>query len=205
MAQGTRGPGFTVTRDHVAAFEESLKRLVGVEVLIGVADDDQPDPKKSNTKIVPNKRKEGEMTNAQLAYIHETGSPINNIPARPFLNPGIKDSKEDWSTHLRRAGEAALDGNASATTREYNAAGMVALIAVKKKITAGIPPPLKPATVAARKRRTKSRKVTGADQAAFNALYAAGKATMSESPTTPLVDTAQMINSLTYTIRKKRK
>ena len=36
----------------------------------------------------------GEITNAELAFIHTHGSPINRIPARPFLEPAIEETKE---------------------------------------------------------------------------------------------------------------
>lgn len=38
-------------------------------------------------------RPDGEITNAELGYIHEYGAPEANIPARPFLIPGVESVK----------------------------------------------------------------------------------------------------------------
>jgi hypothetical protein len=87
--------------------------------------------------------------------------------------------------YLKQAIEHALAGNASAVDRALNAAGLTAVAAVKNRIVAGLSPPLRPATVRARRRRTKSRIAT--------------------SPThvTPLVDTGQFLNSISYVVRRK--
>jgi hypothetical protein len=181
--------GLTVTRDETKKVEAALRELSNTKVLLGVAEQSDADARSDKGTPGETKRKgsssSDDMNNATLAYIHENGSPLANIPARPFLEPGIKDSKDKWSEYMRQAGEAALDGNISVMRRAFNAAGLTALMAVKAKITAGIPPPLKPATIAARKRRVKSRKATSAAQV------------------TPLVDTAQMLNSLSYVVKKK--
>src|SRR5438270_375725 len=91
----------------------------------------------------------GDIGNAALGYIHETGSPANNIPARPFLQPAIKDSEAQWSKHLKQAAKDAFDGKSP--EQGFNVAGITAVSAVKNKIAKGIPPPLKQSTVASRK------------------------------------------------------
>ena len=36
------------------------------------------------------------VNNAELMYIHENGSPINRIPARPVLQMTINQAKKEW-------------------------------------------------------------------------------------------------------------
>lgn len=152
------------------------------------------------------------ITNAELGYIHETGSPAQNIPARPFLRPGVNDSKKRWSRYLEQAATAAMKGDKDVMHRAFEAAGSVAASAVKNKITAGIPPPIKPATMAARARhrggKTKAQRAKrAAERAAYRRLYGAhAKADwiVSDTNITPLVDTAQLLNSITYVVEKAK-
>jgi len=155
-------------------------------------------------------RADGKMTNASLAYIHETGSPAQNIPARPFLRPGVRDSKGKWSKYLNQAAEAALKGESGVMRRSLETAGQIAVSAVKNRITAGIPPPIKPATMAARARhrggKTKAQRAKRAAERAayrqFHSRYKKGDDVLIGG-VTPLVDTAQLLNSITYVVEQK--
>ncbi|HEY0724175.1 MAG TPA: hypothetical protein VGD41_09360, partial [Pyrinomonadaceae bacterium] len=146
------------------------------------------------------------ITNAHLGYIHENGSPAQGIPARPFLKPGVENARAKVVDYLQQGANRAIK------TRDVHpidiamhAAGQVAVASVQAVIKAKIPPPLQPATVAARRRRSQGsryrRKATAQQQAEFNTKYASGQATMAESPTTPLWDTGSLLRSITYVIR----
>jgi len=150
--------------------QKAVERLTKSHVLVG---------------IPSTPRTEGPIDNATLGWIHETGSPAANIPARPFLRPGVEESKDQWIPYMRQAAEAAITGDEGTMTNALNAVGTTAVSAVKNTITAKIPPPLQPATVRAR-RRYRATPATAADIAGA----------------TPLVDTAQMINSITYVIKE---
>jgi hypothetical protein len=121
------------------------------------------------------------INNAALAYIHENGAPEVGIPARPFLGPSVKENKSEIVAGFKVAGELAGKGNAAAVERQLHRIGLRAQAAARKKITEGPFVPLKPATIAARKRKRKSRKNTDIR---------------------PLIDTAQLRNSLSYVIKK---
>jgi hypothetical protein len=182
-----------IVEDNTSHIMNTLMGLSHVQVLIGVADDASQEEKHyAGGKQGTDKRDDvggvpSEIDNSTLAYIHENGSPINNIPPRPFLKPGIQGSKERWINHMAAAGKAAMEGNKHEMDLSLNRAGMIALLAVKNTITAGIPPPLAPRTVAARKAKHPTRKAQSAKDM------------------TPLVDTGQMLNSLTYVIRRGRR
>lgn len=151
--------------DNVAKVIGGIEKLATTRVMVGV-----PAEKSS--------RKDGSpVTSADLAYIHENGAPEAGIPARPFLKPGIANKQEEIEDRLKAVGNAALDGNVGAVDRGFNAVGLIGQNAVRAKINEGVPPPLKPATLAARRARGR----TG-DK--------------------PLIDTGQLRNALTYVIRK---
>jgi hypothetical protein len=124
-------------------------------------------------------RQGGKITNAELAYIHENGAPEVGILARPFLRPTIKANKRKIAKALKDVAKFAFNGRRDLAERRLNILGIDIVDAVKRYIEARIPPPLRPATIKARRRRG----IIG---------------------TTPLVDTGQLLRSIGYVIRKGR-
>lgn len=123
-------------------------------------------------------RDEGDpVNNAALGYIHEFGAPEANIPARPFLIPGVRSATDRVAISFRRAGEAALSGNNEKAEASINAAGMAAVASVQRRLTDGPFVPLAETTLAARRRRGVTR-------------------------TKPLIDTGQLRRAVTYVLRK---
>lgn len=120
------------------------------------------------------------ISNSQIAFINEFGSDHKNIPARPFLRPAIAQSKENIIKILKDGSLKALQGEDMHITLEK--AGLYASTQVKNFIVAGSGfTPLKPQTIKARQNR-RSHTTAG---------------------TKPLIDTGQMLNSITYAIRDK--
>lgn len=184
-----------VTKDTVGQVLASIQRLVGQEVLVGIpaseAERNDEDPKP--------------MNNAQLGYVHENGSPAQNIPARPFLIPGVEDTQESYTSHLQKAVTAALNGDNTKVQTELNAAGLVASSGARNKITTGEFEPLSPATVRNR-RKSRSTKSMRAAEKKYLELIANGatpEQAQDEAGIRPLINTGQLRNSLTYVIRKK--
>src|SRR5579884_1121761 len=73
---------------------EALDRLKRAEVLVGVPSDTTP------------RQEQKEMNNATLAAIHTYGSPLRNIPPRPFLEPAIEANSDLISPELGEAAKA---------------------------------------------------------------------------------------------------
>lgn len=161
--------------DNTKKLTDAMKALGGYEVLVGIPEAYGP----------PHS---GGITNAALGYIHETGSPINNIPARPFLYPGVKNSASRWQPKLAQAAQAALQGDQSGILTALGNAGIIASNAVKRTIQDGIPPPLKPDTVRRRRKRSPGSKYRR-------------KAT-TPADVTPLIDTGNLLRSITYVVVK---
>lgn len=154
------------TKSGIAEALKAIKRMSQRHVLVGIPGDAEP-------------RKGDEPTNPQLGYIHEFGAPEENIPARPFLIPGVTAVKEDVVNRYRGAAKAALRGKVDAIEHAHDAVGLIAQNSVRKRINTGPFVPLAPMTIANRK--AKGRKGIK-----------------------PLIDTGQLRNSLTYVIRDDR-
>jgi hypothetical protein len=199
-------------QDRIAA----LNKLASTRVLIGIPSDD-PARRLTMAQEGANMMRGGTaghptITNAALGYIHEFGSPARNIPARPFLRNGVEDSQPKWENYMQQAATAAMEGKDDVMDKALNAAGETAVLAVKAKIVAGIPPPIKPATMAARARHSggsnaaerAERAATRAAYRGFHERYEAGLETSAAGAgVTPLIDTAQLLNSITYVVKKR--
>lgn len=154
-----------VTKDNVDNMLEAIKAMANKRVLVGIPSEEAP-------------RRGDPINNATLGYIHEHGSPARNIPARPFLKPGVASAKDKLVSTLKVYAKQALT-NKAAIEQGLNAAGLVAQTAVKNRIRSGEGfAPLKAGTLAARRRK-------GAQG------------------TKPLIRTGQLLNSITYVVRDK--
>lgn len=197
-----------VTQDFTASLRRAIRVLTETSTLVGVPSDAEQPHLGANPG--PNVRVEGgkpHITNAALAYIHTHGAPEINLPARPFLMPGLQDKKDEIVERLQYGATAALKGDYGTVDRVFDQIGLIGQSAARRKIAEGIPPPLRPATVAARRRRSKGssyrRKASAQAQEALNASFDAGIVSMAESPTTPLIDTGSLLASITYVKRRK--
>jgi hypothetical protein len=192
--------GVKVVRDDVAKMMKSLDRLMGLDVLVGI-----PSDKASRDD-------DGPLNNAQIGYIQTYGSTIQVpekeasvnrrngkfskakkatsttshtvpaheivIPPRPFLEPGVVNAEPKTTPRLAKAMRAVLSGDSAGAEIELNKAGLEAVSSVRSVITGGIAPELAESTK--RRRRAKGR--TGE---------------------TPLLDTGELNNSISYVVRKK--
>lgn len=157
-------------KDFTPALVKSIKLLTKKQVLVGVP-----------AEKAGRRGKKQKMNNAALALVHDQGSPAQNIPARPFMEPGLRDVNEEIVQRLGQAGKVALRGGEEADiTRALNAVGLTAQKGIRNRINSGPFEPLKPGTLAARRRRGR----TG---------------------TKPLIDTGQLRNSISYVIEEARK
>src|ERR1700735_3532923 len=123
--------------DNSKAVSAAIKALSEKRVMVGVPAAKamrQPEPGQPAPAI----------HNAELAYIHDRGAPEANIPARPFLLPGVESVKSAITKGLEKAGRAAFAGDASEVERQLRIVGLTAQDAVKSKIMAGPFVPLAP-------------------------------------------------------------
>lgn len=158
----------TITKDGVPGLLAGIRTLTQSRVLVGV-----PDEKADRAG-------DGEpVTNAGLAYIHDNGAPGANIPARPFMRPGIDNAKDKIVGAMKSGAKNALDGKPDAAETALKKVGLIAQASIRAKITDGPFVPLAPRTIAERKRRGRTGDMK------------------------PLIDTGKMRESITYVIRGK--
>lgn len=160
----------TTSRSNIGNLAAAMKILEANQVLVGVPAEKAP---RTAEEARATKSK---INNAALAYIHNFGSPTQNIPQREFLFTGLKNAQDGITVRMNKAGQAALDGDANDVKNALMAVGIIATSAIKARINSNIPPPLKRGTIMARRRRGR----TG---------------------TRTLVDTGQLRNSISFVIR----
>jgi hypothetical protein len=156
--------------DNSASMFKAMANLTKREVLVGI-------PASAPA------RAESGINNATIGYIQDTGSPASNIPARPWLAPGIQDARGMIVSRLKQMGEAVLrNPNTSSTVIDthLNAIGLETVSAIRARITSGPFAPLAASTLRAR--------------------HAAGFA-----GTRPLIVTGQLRNAVGYALRDKPK
>lgn len=174
-----------VKTDRVNEVIKAIGALTKMDVLVGVPE--------SETE----RESQDEPNNATLAYIHEHGSPARNIPARPFLVPGVADAKGKYRPRLIKAAQLALDGKTKDALKQLDAAGIEAEQGAKSKINSGDFVPLSDATLRARAAR--GRKGAKAELARRESGLPAGT-----DLAKPLIDTGQLRNSITHIVREKK-
>lgn len=177
----------TIKKDHVPRLARRMKDLLKMDVLVGVPSENAP------------RKSDGSITNAEIAYIQDHGAPDANIPARPFMAPGIERAQDKIQKYLKQGLDSVLAGDRGRAGRALGAAGMSAQSSIRTYIQAGIAPNLAPSTLKARAAR--ARKKNGISLAkGAQAQLATG-----DISTTPLIDTGQMLKSITYVIRTDKK
>lgn len=151
----------TTTIDKAAKILRNIHRMGKARVLVGIPQG--------------NSGRDDAVSNSALGYIHEFGSPAQNIPARPFLIPGVKAVQDDCIAMLEEAAKEVLDDGKM--TAALTKAGIIASNSVKATITKGEGfAPLAESTLAARKRK-------------------------GYKGTKPLIRTGQLRNSITYIVK----
>lgn len=164
-----------VTKDGYKAVLARIKGLTKSEVLVGIPDANAP---RSNDEDEDRKASGGPLNNAEIGYVHEYGVPEKNIPARPFLLPGVRGAKERVAKVLAAGVNKTLKGDAEAASVALTKAGLIAETSVKSRIDEGPFAALSDVTLAQRRRRGRSGEK-------------------------PLIDTAQMQRAVTHVVRPK--
>lgn len=132
---------------------------------------------------IPQKKtkREGEpVTNAELLFIHTYGSPINNIPARPVIEPAIKDDKERLSKMLKRSAVLSLEGKEEEAVEQLKLMGMRGQNISRAWFTSPKNgwPPNSPSVAAAKRKKGSTNPM-------------------------PLIDTGELRKSIIYVVVKK--
>jgi hypothetical protein len=160
----------TYNDDLRKGIEDAVKALSKKSLLLGVV--------KEQGRAVLNLKKR-ELTNSEIAFVHEFGAPEAHIPARPFFFPTMRAHMTFIQDMLKMAAGAALKGDKEEVDRVLHALGMTLRDAIRKRILDFIPPKLSKVTLEWWITPTKQRKDYGE---------------------TPLKVTGQLLNSIDYVV-----
>lgn len=181
--------GMHVAQDNMPELLATLKLLTNTEVLVGF-------PEETTKRDDPESQAQG-ITNAAIAYIHDHGAPDAKIPQRQFMTPGIESRLPEITELLAKTAKYVLAGAGKVKVEEgFNRVGLKAVNGIQSAIRAGIPPPLADSTVKARASKGRKGAQKELDRRANGLAPGLRYAT-------PLMDTGEMLKSVTYVIRKR--
>ena len=157
------------TKDFWPDLKQALTNISKQEVYVGI-------PEEKNSE------RGKHTTNADLLSYHTNGSPVNNIPPRPVLEPAIEANREKISGMLGKAANLALDGKVEEANVQLEKTGIAGQNMARAWFTdpRNNWPENAPSTY---KRKLKKGSTTPR----------------------PLIDTGEMRNSITYVVRRKGK
>jgi hypothetical protein len=131
--------------DAARRFQASLSALTRKKVYVGVpattATERMAEVLKMSGKATGKRRRrymalvaKNLVNNAQLVYIHSNGSPLRHIPARPIIEPALKDAENMalYMPELEAAAKAALGGNVDQVAQHLQRAGLIAQNVVRQ-------------------------------------------------------------------------
>ena len=195
------GAKLVIAQDHLQEALRAVAALTNREALVGVTDS-------------TDQRGGAEFGNAGIAYIAEFGSPVNNIPMRPFLGPGLDDKKNDIARVLRVGAKLAMEtGDVTLVENALEVCGNLGREGAVDRITGGMFAPLAKSTIEARARSdhpgAAGARVAVANYDKFAVATAKGE-TMGGKPmlnfyAPPLIDTSAFLHSITYIVRDKKR
>ncbi len=185
--------------------EAAFRQLTRKRLLVGIPDTAAERPPEPGQKGTP-------PSNAVVGYAMEYGLPDKNIPARPFLIPGIKAALPAIVTGMLKSTTAALSAKPGDINKGLDEAGLAAVASVQGKMIDGPFAPLAQATIEARARRryedTGKLVGTKSSREARQFLKLQQQGTPDEvlhdaGLATPLLDTRSLFRSITYVIKDK--
>jgi hypothetical protein len=190
MATSGKNPFLKIKTDDLESMQSTFKALTEMTVLVGFPEDTT----QRTDESVGNR----EITNAALGYIHDTGMPEQNIPARPFMIPGMNEVEDKVADQLTSLAKKALTKRiASEVIKGWERVGVIAMTGLKRKINEGIPPPLAESTL--RKRGAK-----GDAGSLWELAWREAGAEPGTDTAKPLIVTGQLRNAINYVIRKRK-
>ena len=157
------------TVNEMSKLKKGLEWMRDNTLLVGIPDSGERKSKKG---------KKPKVTNAELLFIHTNGSPVNNIPKRPVIEPAIELNRDSIAKMINKTAELAMEGKIAEADKSLKKTGTYVVGRIKRYFVEGNDwPPNSPAVQRAKRKK-------GADNPR------------------PLIDTAQMRNSITYVISK---
>ncbi|RYC28865.1 hypothetical protein D3273_27035 [Lichenibacterium minor] len=184
--------------------EKAVAQLNRTRLLVGIPSGSRRDPEPGEKGTPP--------SNGVIGYMMEFGDAAMNLPARPFLRPGVRAALPEIRKGMLRAATGALSGKPSEIKDGFDQAGLMAVDSVQRTMLSGGFAPLSQRTIEARARRkyADTGKLVGAkpnrDARTFLELQKQGTPddVLHEADlATPLLDTRDLFRSIKYIVRQK--
>lgn len=171
--------------------EKAIRQLQKTAVYVGIP---------ANGK--ENKRKHESITNVDLGFIHEFGSPSARIPARPFLVPAVQEQKSNIRSSLQKAAKMGLSGDESGMDRELEKLALKTAVSVPEYVRNNQDNfvPLKPKTIKAR--QSKNDKLARQYDSQRKRMGIDKKNIGVSDKITILMDTRELLGSITGIVDK---
>lgn len=182
------------TVNHTWKMKQGMDLLTRRDVLVGI-------PAEGNMR----KAEDGgePAGNAVIGYVQEFGSPKQNIPARPFLKPGIAAVQGEVALLLGAAAKEAMRGNPAGVMASQTKIGLLAVNAVQARFASNDWQVLKAATLEARwyQEERKRREIKDEDGNVTGLRKVRKGRAKTPKATNPLVFTNSLRKAITYVIR----
>jgi len=178
-------PGIGTTKDVDQGYKELRRRWMNTKnsrlVAIGIFGEAASAGKEG---IGPNGETiiDEEITNVLVAAAHEFGTQDGRVPERSWLRAYVDENRGKIRALIRKLTEQVLEGKLS-HDQALGLIGAKTVAQIQNRIRRGLQPPLAEATKAARRGPDKKHK----GPRIFK----------------PLIDTGQMINSITWEVRRR--
>ncbi|MGI3903110.1 MAG: hypothetical protein ACRYGP_30320 [Janthinobacterium lividum] len=188
----------------IGPIQKSVEKLIRTRLLVGIPGDSAPRQPAPGEKNPPN--------NAVIGYLMETGDAEMNLPARPFLDPGVRAALPAITKGMTKAVVSALSGKPAEIKNGFDEAGLAAVASIQGVMIAGGFAPLSDRTIEARARRRNpdTGKLSGAatSRNARNFLKLRGEGVPDEvlhdaGLAAPLLDTRSLFRSVTYIVKQR--
>lgn len=172
---------------------DPIKEFTNKTVFIGITD--------TKTGRSPGPGRSGpQPTNALLMAIHENGSPAKNIPARPVLVPAIDELRKLIGPILYQTARAEMRGQRGSVEKGLRRIGEMGVAIAKRIMKDGDFEPLAAITI---KNRARRRARASEDDTPVHLSARTRSQTASVADDAPLMDTMQLYDALSYSIRKQ--
>lgn len=125
-------PSFSAKGPGLKGLQEKMKKLGELEIRVGVLGDSEHEG--------------SELTNAELAAIHEFGAPRANIPERAHIRGTFDAKQSEWQALTAKLLKGVLVDRFT-PEQALGILGERAVADMRAFVRAGVPPPLKPATI----------------------------------------------------------
>lgn len=166
----SKGAGWEVKTimDNFSKQLKALEFMKDNEVYVGIQEKDSL------------REDDSTVTNAELLFIHTNGSPVNNIPPRPVIEPALKSDKDRLSKIMKKAADCAFNEDFSEATKQLHIAGTRGRDVSKRWFVNSENhwPPNTPAVIESKRKKG------------------------STNPR-PLIDTGELRNSISYFVKTK--